>query len=317
MNAFFHSVSVIIPNYNNAIWLEKCIQSCLDQGEFLKEIIIVDDHSTDNSVEIIENLKDRHPNMMKIFINPDKGANSARNFGFSKSTGDFIQWLDSDDLILPGKFKNQLKGFEEHVADVVYSDWRLDFYEGNEIVKKEVKKSKAYTDYAFQLLLDNWTCSHNYLIKRNVAEEMYKILAWNPRTRVGQDREYFTYVALSGWKFHYVQGEYSVYNRWSENTISGIDFSTRLELNQILEDRFRNVIENSKVISFQKKKRYLRVLNSHLIKAIYYNRSIRLKKLLFPWELNWSIIHWKMRFTIPFLLVRSNIQFYFSNKLER
>ena len=93
--------------------MPKVIESCLTQ-KYLHEIIIVDDHSTDNSQEILTRLQKQNPEKTKIFKNPGKGGNNARNYGFSKSTGEYIQWLDADDFLLPGKFEHQIQAFEKH-----------------------------------------------------------------------------------------------------------------------------------------------------------------------------------------------------------
>ena len=74
-------VSVIIPNYNNAQWLEECIESCLDQVPFLKEIIVVDDFSNDESWSILEKFKLANPSIVKIYRNKNKGGNTLISAG--------------------------------------------------------------------------------------------------------------------------------------------------------------------------------------------------------------------------------------------
>ena len=97
-------VSIIIPNYNNVKWLGDCLESCLLQkGEFKLEIIVVDDQSTDESWGILQNYQSEYPLQVFIYKNPEKGGNQARQYGFSKSNGNYIQWLDSDDQLLEGK----------------------------------------------------------------------------------------------------------------------------------------------------------------------------------------------------------------------
>lgn len=305
-NNFENSVSVIIPNYNNARWLRKCIGSCLIQKPFLKEIIVVDDHSTDDSWTILEGIKNKFNEYVKIYKNPYKGANNARNFGFEKSTGEYIQWLDSDDEILPRKFENQLEAFVNFDCDIVYSDWRMDFYENLIFIRSQSIKCENYQDYLLELIKDNWTSSNNYLIKRATTKQLHTIQAWNPKTLVGQDREYFTFAAIFGTNFKYAPGEFAVYNRWSSMTISGMDFDERLELNQILEKNFRNEIENK--FSGRQLNKYLKVLNAHKIKAVFYNRKINFDRNIFPWEIQWKLIHWKMKLFIPYIILRCNIK---------
>lgn len=305
-------VSVIIPNFNTASWLPQCLDSCLSQN-FLKEIIVVDDGSTDNSWELLKEYTKQYPDIIKKFKNPQKGANAARNFGFEKSSGVYIQWLDSDDFILPGKFEEQIGALEITQMDVAYSDWRMDFYEDNIYKHSEPVKYGPYQDFAEELLKDNWTSPNNYLLRREVALKVSNGIGWNPETRIAQDREYFSMVALLGAKFVYVPGIYAVYNRWSINTISGMNFALRIKLTQILENKLREVILES---SFDriKKRHYLSIISTHKLKACYYNPKVELDYSISPFDLQWDLFHYKMRMIIPFVYALKHTQ-YFMKKI--
>lgn len=296
-------VSVIIPNFNNASWLPQCLDSCIQQP-LLKEIIVVDDHSTDKSWDILKNYLNKYPTYIKVFKNPDKGANHARNFGFEKATGNYIQWLDSDDILLPGKFEQQIKMLEQENADVAYSDFRNDYYENESYKRSEIKKSKKFNDFTEEILKDNWLACHSYLLRRKVAESLAGGKGWNPLTRVGQDREYFTMAALTNAKFVYVPGCFAVYNKWCESSISGMEFGMRLQLNQLLETRFEHEIINSERISKQHKKKYLYIINTHTIKAFFYNSKIPLRKFIWPWAVRYKLMHWKMASMMPFIFFK-------------
>ena len=108
------NVSIIIPAYNVEKYLEECVHSALAQTyESIKEIIIVDNNSTDNTLQIAEKLKSKHSEKIKVFQQKKQGANAARNMGLKNSTGDWIQFLDADDLLLPGKIKHQAEIIKE------------------------------------------------------------------------------------------------------------------------------------------------------------------------------------------------------------
>ena len=98
-------VSVIIPCYNQANFLDETLQSVLNQTYTNWECIVVDDGSTDNTVLIIEDycLKDHRFQIVTRPKSKIKGANSCRNYGFEKSQGAYIQWFDSDDLMRKDK----------------------------------------------------------------------------------------------------------------------------------------------------------------------------------------------------------------------
>jgi glycosyltransferase involved in cell wall biosynthesis len=303
-------ISVVIPIFNNAIWLSSCLQSCMDQGSLLKEVIVIDDHSTDKSWEVIEKWQLKFPNKIKLYRNLRKGANHARNFGFEQSVGQYIQWLDSDDMLLPGKFENQIIPLLNGEADIVYSDWRIDYWEGGAKIKTEEKEHQVYEDFLEEILKDNWTSPNNYLMSRQMAEKLSKGVGWNPNTKVGQDREYFTMAGILGARFKYVPGTFAVYNSQSAGTISGMDFKLRLIHNQILEERFREEINNQRRISKFKKTKYKNILDTHKLKACFYHPKIMLDRPIKFFSVRWSLMHWKMRIPILFIYIFKHFQYF-------
>lgn len=96
-------ISIIIPSYNSQKYIEETIKSCLYQSHQNLEIIAVDDGSIDNTVEIIQQFP------VKLITQKNAGACAARNRGFQESKGDYIQFLDADDLLSPNKIEEQLK----------------------------------------------------------------------------------------------------------------------------------------------------------------------------------------------------------------
>ena len=295
-------ISVIIPNFNNARWLPKCIDSCLaQQGDFTIEIIVVDDQSTDDSWKMLTEYKERFPNQIFIYKNPVKGGNNARNFGFSKSNGDYIQWLDSDDFILPDKFQLQASFLASHRdADIVYSDWRMDFYNEDALIEKKEIQEQKNEDFLYKLLHNEWLPPLSYLLRRDVALKLDLLKAWNPNTQIGQDREYFTMAAIIGANFNYVGGLFSVYNRWSTSTVSNLmDDEKRSEEVIKLNNRFYRQIGESKTI--KNKRKYLNVLNAELLRILFYHPGLSIQRRFNFWQISPSRLHWKQRFTIPYL----------------
>jgi len=106
-------VSVIIPCYNQARFLAEAIQSALDQDYPNKEVIVVNDGSPDNTREVAAAFGDRI-----IYIEqPNNGAAGARNAGIRASKGEYIAFLDADDVCLPGRLALQAAILDQHVLD--------------------------------------------------------------------------------------------------------------------------------------------------------------------------------------------------------
>ena len=104
-------VSVIIPTYNYGKYIEKAIDSVFAQTYKDFEIIVVDDGSTDNTREIIEN---KYKDKVKYFYQENKGAPSARNKGIEESKGEYLVFLDADDWLKPMALLSRLEYLKEH-----------------------------------------------------------------------------------------------------------------------------------------------------------------------------------------------------------
>ncbi|MCM2302637.1 MAG: glycosyltransferase [Flavobacteriaceae bacterium] len=114
----FPTLSVIIPTYNRAHFISETLNSIIAQTYLNWECIIVDDYSSDNITQVVKPfLLDKRFSYYKRPKNLMKGANSCRNYGFEKSKGDYIHWLDSDDIIHPDCYKTCLNILIENDFD--------------------------------------------------------------------------------------------------------------------------------------------------------------------------------------------------------
>lgn len=114
-------VSTIIPVYNRAAMLREAVTSVLAQSWRPIEIIIVDDGSSDDTVHAAEDLQSLHPEITYVLRQKNAGPGAARQNGLEVAQGEFIQFLDSDDLLLPNKFELQVEGLRADTeADISY-----------------------------------------------------------------------------------------------------------------------------------------------------------------------------------------------------
>jgi len=117
-------VSVVIPTYNRAASVVEAIDSTLAQTYPAMEIIVVDDGSTDDTREVVPR---RYP-QVRYFHQENGGVATARNFGIREARGEFVAFLDSDDLWLPGKTEKQVACFKQYPdVGLVYTD--ADFFD--------------------------------------------------------------------------------------------------------------------------------------------------------------------------------------------
>jgi len=111
-------VSVVIPTYNRAELLAQCLLSVGKQTYRPLEIIVADDGSTDETAKVVANFREQAARQDDLTVTylplPRGGAPKARNAGVERATGEFIQYVDSDDLIHRQKIELQIAAFEQH-----------------------------------------------------------------------------------------------------------------------------------------------------------------------------------------------------------
>lgn len=116
-------ISVIVPIYNVENYLEKCIQSLLDQDLDEYEIILVNDGSPDNSQAIIDKYVEMYPNKIIGYKKENGGQGSARNLGVAKAKGEYILFVDSDDYVEKNMLKKCYDNIKENNFDILVFDY--------------------------------------------------------------------------------------------------------------------------------------------------------------------------------------------------
>lgn len=215
-------VSIIIPCYNAERWLNEAIDSCLAQSYQPVEIVVIDDGSTDNSLDIIKSYQSsslRRADQSFIFeTGPNRGGNYARNRGFTLSRGQYIQFLDADDYLLPEKIEKQVDFLDRTGADAVYGDWRHQYHHDDGTVELDsVKFSASQPDILCSLLSGWWVSPACLLFRRSAVEASG---GWDESLSVGQDRDFFLAVVMSGAKVRYQSSCDSIYRRYGNVTVS-------------------------------------------------------------------------------------------------
>ncbi len=214
-------ISIIIPAYNAAKTIEATIQSALTQKSelFETEIIIVDDGSTDETTEILKNYK----HTCCIITQANLGASAARQKGFEISKGDFIQYLDSDDLLIPGKIANQVNALITNQADIAYGDFEKFTEENGEITVRELVKGEVKDSAEIEIFKSFWRPPCAMLYSRKIAEK----ISWSKILPVIQDARYFLDAVFMGGKLVYtpgIQAKYRIHQSQSLSQRSNLAF---------------------------------------------------------------------------------------------
>jgi glycosyltransferase involved in cell wall biosynthesis len=210
-------VSVVISCHNAEAWIGEAVDSCLGQTYSCLEVIAVDDGSTDGSASILRSYGEQ----IRWIGGPNRGGNHARNQGLALAQGEYIQFLDADDYLLPEKIERQVAFLEESGADVVYGDWRHQFHEaGGSSRLGAIELAGHRADTLESLLAGWWVANHAFLLRRQVVLDGG---GWDESFSAGQDRDFITTLALNGADIRYQPGCYSVYRRYGNVTVSTSD----------------------------------------------------------------------------------------------
>ena len=111
-------VSIIMPVYNSEKYIKNAVLSVLNQTYKNLELIAVDDGSTDNSLEILNNIK-KEDSRLKVYAKENGGISSARNYGIDRATGEYIGFIDNDDEYVPELIADNIKLIVKYNAEII------------------------------------------------------------------------------------------------------------------------------------------------------------------------------------------------------
>lgn len=293
-------ISIIIPVYNVEKYLDKCLDTIINQTYKNIEIIIVNDGSTDNSLDICNKYKSLD-NRVKLFSIKNTGLSGARNYGIKKSTGKYLSFIDSDDYIDLDMIEVLYRNIINEKADLSCCSFYEVFKDG---IKKKSKEDKTYI------------MNGKKTIEKSFLDEGLSVYTWNklydkklfkniefPLHKKSQDR-YIMYeifdkakrvVYQSICKYYYVQRKSSTANNLKDINTDSIEAS----LNAI------NYLKKYKDIRPLAVKEYLITRLRCYKKMVYYNKKIdkRIRKDLIR-EINKYNINYSLKEKIEIILLK-------------
>lgn len=187
-------VSILIPCFNAEPWIGECIESALAQTWPEKEVIVVDDGSTDGSLDIVRRFGDR----IRWESGPNRGGNAARNRLFELARGEWLQYLDADDYLKPAKVQRQAEFAALHPdCEIVISPVILERQEGNHRVWVETRIPDPRDPW---ILLALWQLPQTGgpLWKKSALE---KVNAWRVEQPCCQEHELYFRLLAAGCRF--------------------------------------------------------------------------------------------------------------------
>ena len=211
-------VSILIPCYNAEPWIAETLRSAQGQTWRNKEIVVVDDGSRDSTRPILESLVSPG---IKVIEQDNQGAGVARNRALTEAQGEFIQFLDADDLLAPDKIEIQMKRLSREPPDRVASGAWGRFYDVPDNTR--FLPESVWTDLApVDWLVTSWCgggmmASHSWLTPRTVIEKAGK---WDEAPSPVDDGEFFTRVVLNSSQVLFCEEARSYYRSGIEGSWS-------------------------------------------------------------------------------------------------
>lgn len=242
-------VSILIPLYNAEKFVIEALESCVNQTYKNIEVIVVDDGSKDNSYALALEYSKNYP-QIKVYRQSNSGACKARNYAFKQSKGDYIMYLDADDLMTENKISSQVDVMNN--LNDPYAVITCAFEEFECEVPSHWDKKFHYHDYspATDLLIDLWsegvmmpvTC---YLVTR----EMVTVVGdWDERLKKNQDGDYFSRVLMKASRVCFVEDACFFYRRGHTSLSTTAKYS---------EPKLRSVL-----LSYKKQKSILSIVDT-------------------------------------------------------
>ena len=211
-------VSVIIPAYNIEDYIGRCLDSIISQTYKNLEIIVVDDGSRDHTGEILDNYakKDRR---IKVIHKENGGVSSARNKGIEAAEGDYIGFIDGDDLIEPEMYKTLVDLLEEENADIAHCGYQMVFPDRVDYYHNTGKKKIQTTEEGLKDLLSGEMIEPG-LVNKLYKKELIKNCRLDETVKINEDLLMnFEKKFEVFWKFFIDNGGYNVVIEGLRNTL--------------------------------------------------------------------------------------------------
>ena len=219
-------VSILIPAYNAEAWISDTLRSAITQTWERKEIIVVDDGSTDQTLAVARQFES---DQLRVVTQKNQGAAATRNNAFAMSKGDYVQWLDADDLMAPEKTASQMEAAERsgNKRTLISGAWARFMHRP---YRAEFRPSPLWEDLApaewlmRKMERNIYMQTATWLVSRELAEAAGP---WDTRLLGDDDGEFFCRVLLASNGTRFVRESKVYYREAGASSLSYIGHSNR------------------------------------------------------------------------------------------
>jgi glycosyltransferase involved in cell wall biosynthesis len=292
-------ITIGIPVYNCERWIEETIRSALAQTWPEKEVLVIDDGSADNTVDICRSFGSK----IQFVSQGRRGGNAARNHVLRLASGEWIQYLDADDYLGAEKIAKQLGTGATADSDVVCSPVLFETWEEDRIVSCVPQVFERPIDWFSNWIRWNMPQTGGCLWRK---ESLLKIGGWNELFTCNQEYELYFRAFQSGLRFKFVDVPEAVYRLWSEGTVCRKDKSAVIKGKTELLRQFLDWLRSTG--NFQPEYKRLAGVACFEMARTLAARDLRQAEQYFSARRNEGLISiggpaapWKYRFALTFL----------------
>lgn len=255
-------LSIIIPAYNASLYIIECLNSIFNQSISFHEyeVIVVNDGSTDNTLDVLENISSQHDNL-RIYNQRNQGPSAARNYGLRIAKGEYIWFVDSDDSIKPGSLQALLDNVKQNSIDILYFsritlevDGSIDYTKSNQ---QPVRKNVILTGE--QTLAEGFYPSSSVVALWNRFYLKSNNLYFNTKIKYAEDVLFTLYAVAKAKKMMFWDEAYYVYHK-REGSLT-----TTMGLEKQLIQKYSDIIVSKSIIELSQK---FHKSNPHLSKLV-------------------------------------------------
>lgn len=328
-------ISIVVPVYNSGKYLDRCLKSIINQTYSNIEILLIDDGSTDNSLEICNQfaIKDKR---IKVFHKENNGVSAARNDGIDYSTGDYIAFVDSDDYLELDMYDRMMKINDKFDCDIIMCDCykesslnkeifshniRSGYYDRSMLIKEYFPTLLMTNSVDYPPTISNCVClfKKDVIIKNNIRYEV--------GIRFSEDLLFGSKYMYYANSFYYMKHECLYHYTMNQNSVTHTYYKNKWEnmkkLFLAIDDFFRNVnnydfqrqidlcllyivyhcignINQSDELKKDKRKNIMNILHDQHVKDMFHR--LKINTLDVSWKLKLLTYIYKYKF-FSFLLL--------------
>lgn len=282
-------LSIIIPIYNSANYLDKCLNSLQKQIGSTEEIILINDGSTDNSLEICKTFKNKISTNVILINKKNEGIALSRNLGLKLATGDYILWIDSDDWITDNYIKSIKTIINKTKADIILFDYYT--------VNREKLKKRSYIfkdkrncfikkeEIMREIAQDSF---FSYFWRSVIKRDLYKGLSYPKNVQIMEDFAIYHLIFDKAKTYFYLTKPLYCYreiaNSLSRKTYDMLlTYHIAIQREQFFKKKYPNIKEKYRMVPVIRRRCYVSELELNEIdNGIYGNiKKLILKNYIF------------------------------------